>query len=493
MRLKLCGVLALFFVFTVFGTPAPAADVIRVGVMEFVSKASGVSNQEADAIRDVFTRYLANSKTVAVIERERLLSSVGSEIKISVSGLIDADTAVQIGRLAGCQYMLFGSVTELSEKASAGVIPLGVVGISVGNREAIAVIDMRVVDVSTGETVLSLSESGSSSDSVTGIATQMGGFAETTFGGIKGRAIEDAVTRLGNKVLEELGGEYDHVLSVSGNTVRISGGQKSGVKKGDLFMVYFEGPEITDIDGTPLGKDRIPIAVIKVANAQSGFSDCEVATSGGKVANIQRGDRLESISSKMSKDLVDRKVFPSERPRKRAYDDTASLLFSNSPQQLNSAQSDSLAQDAEGSAPLMSSEPLTPSARSNTLQSPATAGTYAWKQVDGVDMNTTTDAKLIDAYPLSSVEKNTIGIQHRGAYKLYTNKKYKDAFEIFSKLAADFSCNYLSAYWAGVCAARLGSNKEAEKWFDYALAINGNYEPAIDGKAKLGESPKNKK
>jgi curli biogenesis system outer membrane secretion channel CsgG/TolA-binding protein len=490
MRLKLCGVLALFFVLTAFGVPALAADVIRVGVMEFVSKAAGVSNQEADAIRDVFTRYLANSKTVAVIERERLLSSVGSEINIGVSGLIDADTAIQIGRMVGCQYMLFGSVTELSEKASAGVIPIGGFGISVGSREATAVIDMRVVDVTTGETVLSLSENGSSSDSAAGIATQWGGFAETAFGGIKGRAIEDAIARLGNKILEELGGEYDHVLSVSGNTVRISGGQKAGVKKGDLFMVYVEGPEITDIDGTPLGKDRIPIAVIKVASAQSGFSDCEVATSGGKAANIQRGDRLEAISSKMSKDLVDRKVFPSERPRKRAYDETASLLFSGSSQQSNSVQNsvplDSAAQN-EGE-----SVPLTPPTRPSAPRSPAVAGTYAWKQVDGVDMNSTTDAKLIETYPLTSVEKNTIGIQHRGAYQLYSNKKYKDAFEIFSKLAIDFSCNYLSAYWAGVSATKLGSNKEAEKWFDHALAINGNYEPAIDGKAKLGENPKNK-
>jgi TolA-binding protein len=477
MRLKLCGVIALFFVLTAFGVPAVAADVIRVGVMEFVSKAVGVSGQEADAIRDVFTRYLANSKTVAVIERERLLSSVGSEIKIGASGLVDPGMAVEIGRLAGCQYMLFGSVTELSEKASAGVIPLGGIGIGTGSHQATATIDVRVVDVATSETVLSLSESGTSSESTSGIATQWGGYVESTFGGLKGRAIETAVARLGNRLLEELGGEYDHVLSVSGKTVRISGGQKSGVKNGDLFMVYVEGPEITDIDGTSLGRDRIPIAVIKVTSAQSEFSNCEVAASGGKVGNIQRGDRIEAISSKMSKDLVDRKVFPSERPRQRAYDETASQLLSGSSQQPAI-----VATESDVSAPS-----LQPGAPQRT-----TGGAYDWKPVDGVDMNTTTDAKLIETYPLTSNEKNSIGIQHRGAYKLYTERKYKDAFEVFSKLATDFSCNYLSAYWAGVCAVNLGSNKEAEKWFDYALAINGDYQPAIDGKAKLGLNPENK-
>ena len=483
MRRKLCGIIAIFFVLTAFGAPALAADVIRVGVMEFVSKAVGVSPQEADAIRDIFTRYLANSKTIAVIERERLLSSVGAEIKIGASGLVDPGMAVEIGRLAGCQYMLFGSVTELSEKASGGVIPLGGIGVGTGSHQATAVIDVRVVDVTTSETVLSLSESGTSSESSSGIATQWGSYVESTFGGLKGRAIEAAVARLGNKLLEELGGEYDHVLSVSGNTVRISGGQKAGVKNGDLFMVYVEGPEITDIDGTSLGRDRIPLAVIKVTGAQSAFSNCEVAASGGKAANIQRGDRIEPISSKMSKDLVDRKVFPSERPRQRAYDETQSQFLNGSPQQPVPA--DAQAEEVSATPSL---QPLRPSAP----QSPAGGGVYNWKPVDGVDMNSTTDAKLIETYPLPSAERNSIGIQHRGAYKLYTQRKYKEAFEVFSKLASDVNCNYLSAYWAGVCAANLGSAKEAEKWFDHALAVNGDYQPAIDGKANLGDNPVNK-
>jgi TolA-binding protein len=315
------------------------------------------------------------------------------------------------------------------------------------------------------------------------VATQWGGYAESTFGGLKGRAIEAAVALLGNRLLAELGDEYYHVLSVSGNTVRISGGQKSGTKKGDLFMVYVEGPEITDIDGTSLGRDRIPLAVIKVTSVQSGFSNCEVAPSGGRAGNVQRGDRIEPISSKMSKDLVDSKAFPSERPRQRAYDDAAGQL-------LNGSSTQPVPDPAPAEAGSVT--PGLPSLRPDASQSPAARGAYEWKPVDGVDMNATTDAKLIETYPLTSNEKNALGIQHRGAYKLYTQKKYKDAFEVFSKLADDFNCNYLSAYWAGVCAANLGSGKEAEKWFDHALAINGDYQPAIDGKAKLGDSPANK-
>ncbi|MDR3354493.1 MAG: hypothetical protein LBO21_05600 [Synergistaceae bacterium] len=497
MKLKRCGFIAVFLILASLGTAALAADeVVTIGVMDFVSKADGVTDQQADAIRDIFTRYLTNAKTIAVIERERLMS-IGAEIKFGASGLVDPGMAIEIGRQAGCQYMLFGSVTELAEKASAGAIPIfgNVGGIAVGSHEAKATIDMRVVDVTTGETVLSLSEEGTSKESSSGLVTSYGSAMETSFGGIKARAIEAAVVRLGNKILEELGGEYAHVLSASGKSVRISRGAKSGVKKGDIFLIYVDGPEVFDMDGESLGRDRFPLAVVKVVDVQSGFSNCEVAASGGKAGNIQRGDRIEPISAKESKDYVDRKVFPNERPRQRAYDETASQLLgggSASPAAggapaspaagAGSAEDELLEEEAED----------VPPKRPAAASRPAGGGAFGWNEVDGVDMNTTTDAKLIEIYPLTSAEKNAIGIQHRGAYKLYTQKKYKDAFEVFSKLATDFNCNYLSAYWAGVCAVRLGSAKEAEKWFDHALSINENYQPAIDEKAKLGDSPANK-
>jgi TolA-binding protein len=101
------------------------------------------------------------------------------------------------------------------------------------------------------------------------------------------------------------------------------------------------------------------------------------------------------------------------------------------------------------------------------------------------DPNLSTDSKVIESYPLSSVEKNTLGIQHRNAYNLYAKKRYKDAYPAFSKLAEDYECNYLSAYWAGVTALKLKLKDEAGDWFDKAIEINPDYEPAIDARSKL--------
>jgi hypothetical protein len=469
MRHRWQGIIAAFLILAAWETAALAADdIITFGVMEVVSKAEGVTDRQADAIRDIFTRYLANSKTIAVIERERLLS-IGEEIMRGASGLIDPRTAAKIGRLAGCQYMLFGSVTGLSEKKAGGMIPLPIPlprdpNLSLTSNVTKATIDMRVVDVTTAEVVLSLSEEGTASESSMGIDSPWVKMLQGEFSGLEARAIQAAVARLSNRILEELGGEYAYVLSVRGNSVFISRGVKSGVKKGDLYLVYANGSEIFDMDDTPIGRERLPLAVVKVVDVQSDFSNCEVASAGGKASNIRRGDKIEPISAQEAKDYAGRNVFPSGRP---ILGDGISSLIADKP---------------------IEKEPSLPS----PAPGPGRRDTYKWKYVDGVDMNATTDAKLIEIYPLSSEEKNTMGIQHRSAYQMYTKKKYKDAFEMFSRLATDYDCNYLSAYWAGLCAVRLGSNKEAEKWFDRALSINEDYQPAIDEKAKLGDNPVNK-
>ncbi|MDR3076775.1 MAG: tetratricopeptide repeat protein [Synergistaceae bacterium] len=105
----------------------------------------------------------------------------------------------------------------------------------------------------------------------------------------------------------------------------------------------------------------------------------------------------------------------------------------------------------------------------------------------GFDPNTTTDAKVINSYPLPPKEKNMLGIQQRNAYSLYRKQRYKQALEAFSKLADSYpQINYLSAYWAGVASLKVkDSRADALGWFNRALEINPGYKPAQAEKAKL--------
>ena len=155
MRVRKSVVLAWLFALTLFVLPSWAGEEkVRIGVFQFESKASGVSQQQANAVMDLMTRALASSRSIAVIEREQL-DKVGKEIRLGQSGLVDASTAAEVGRVAGVQYILLGAVTELSKKASGGAIPLfGSIGIATGSEEAQATIDVRLVDTSTAEVKL---------------------------------------------------------------------------------------------------------------------------------------------------------------------------------------------------------------------------------------------------------------------------------------------------------------------------------------------------
>ncbi|MDR1978154.1 MAG: hypothetical protein LBQ42_05420 [Synergistaceae bacterium] len=452
-----------------FAGIAEAADKIRLGVLEFESKAAGVSNQQAQIITDIFTRTLTSSKSIAVYERLQL-QKIGEEQHLNMSGLVDPSTAVEIGRLAGLQYILLGAVTELSEKASGGAIPLFGIGgaIGIGTHEAKATIDMRVIDVTTSEIVLSLSESGSSLESATAFTIAGITGVEAEFGGLKARAIAVAASRLGHEIREELGGEYSYVVSVSGSDYVINLGSTMGAKEGSLYLVYAEGKPIRDIDGTLIGKDKIPLAVLKVRDVESGHSVCSVA-SPSKGTLVRRGDKIEPIAASKSKGMK----FATTRPAASSgtFDQVFGEAGSNAPD------TQTLPEE-----PVVAETPITTPSRPTES---ASANTPEQRPIAGFDPNTSTEAKVIQTYPIASGEANILGIKHRNAYNKYKSNRFRDAYAEFSEAAESYGGNYLSAYWAGRSAQGLKKQDDARTWFERALAINPNYQPAQEALGKI--------
>jgi tetratricopeptide (TPR) repeat protein len=96
------------------------------------------------------------------------------------------------------------------------------------------------------------------------------------------------------------------------------------------------------------------------------------------------------------------------------------------------------------------------------------------------DANRIADARLIRTLPLSQPEMNSLEIQFRGAYDLYVSQRYYEAFEAFMRQTS-YAGNYLSPYWAGMSALRIGDRQTAITLFNNALAINPYYEPARGG------------
>ena len=304
---------------------AEASEPIRLGVMPFMSKASEVPMNLASKVTDMIVRNLYVSQTISVIERERL-RVIASEQGINLSsGVANQDLALRLGNLAGCRYMLLGSITQFAQKYENRLLSTSLLGYQDTTiHEITAVIEARLIDTATGKVVLSISRSGSAVKEGEKRKSYQNGFGSLSQ--LKEQAIEAASSRICDKVREVLANEYPMIISVSKNNIRINRGSTSSVNVGALYKVYQEGEELFDLNGQSLGKRIINLAILRVVNVSSEFSTVEVLDNRPvptKTANkksskqkkttnnndvrvpslIREGDKIEAISLSEAENL----------------------------------------------------------------------------------------------------------------------------------------------------------------------------------------------
>jgi len=145
----------------------------------------GWGNEEAriaDVLGDMFVTELTTKGKgkLRVIERERL-NEIRNELQFQQSGEVDTATVQKVGKLLGVKYMITGKVTRFAYKDTkiSGGWGLGaLVGKATGSGLAGAVagdshmgkasftgrLDVRVIEVETGEILDAVKEEGSTSD-----------------------------------------------------------------------------------------------------------------------------------------------------------------------------------------------------------------------------------------------------------------------------------------------------------------------------------------
>ena len=279
-----------------------ASERITLGIMPFLSRSSEVSDVQAAAITDVMTRTLNVSPSISIVERERL-RIIAAEHGISFA----QDAAQQIGSLAGCRYIMLGTVTQFSE-GYYSTLKTSLFSVSERSvHQAVITLEARIIDIVTGRVILSSSKSGSAAFSSKGSSTYLVNGAVN----LKEKAIDAAASRLGDKIREVLAGEYATVIKISKNNIHINRGRASGVSVGMLYRVYEEGEELFDLDGTSLGRRISNIALIRVKDVSDKFSISEILSkqtpskkksgptkkadkNSGNLIRI--GDRIENLS-----------------------------------------------------------------------------------------------------------------------------------------------------------------------------------------------------
>ncbi len=294
MKAMLTLVLLISFLFS-----AVAGDLQglkkRIAVVDFQDK-SGWGHNIGTGLADMLVTELVKTGKFQVIERKEL-DEVLKEQGLGMSGAVTPQSAAQVGKLLGVELIVLGSVSEFGEKKSGLGGSIGRLGIGgkFSKRTARAVVDIRLVNTSTGEIVLAETAEGKeSSTSLDGIRVEDINFGnptqwDNTILGKASRKAIDKCVKFIEKAMENIPWQGKIIKANPDGTVYMKPGSAGGVKPGMEFVVYRKGEELIDPDtGLSLGSEEQMIGKIKVVQDVAGGKACKAIIVSG--SGFQTGD-----------------------------------------------------------------------------------------------------------------------------------------------------------------------------------------------------------
>jgi curli biogenesis system outer membrane secretion channel CsgG len=260
--------LLLFLAALVLSLTATAQLKKRIAISRFEDRSGSGYSHLGSGVADMLATALVKSGKFSVIERDEL-DKILAEQKLGESGLVTAQTAPKVGQLLGAELFVVGAVTECGTKESNIGGGISVFGGGLKTKKARTVVDIRLINTSTGEIVASESEEGT--ESTTGVAVR---YEDIDFNNQDswddtdiGKATREAV----NKTVDLIAKNMENIpwsgkiLKVNTDgTVLMKPGSDGNVKPGMVFFVVRKGEEIKDPDtGLSLGAEETKVGKIK--------------------------------------------------------------------------------------------------------------------------------------------------------------------------------------------------------------------------------------
>ena len=255
---------------TPVAAPQPQGPKRRVAVMSFeygtvmssVQAIFGTNQDVGRGISDLLVMKLVNDGKYSVIERAALEKVLGEQ-NFSNSNRADSSTAAKIGKVLGVDMIIIGSITQFGRDdkkttvggGGFGLGKIGLGGVQSRNSKAVVAVTARMIDTSTAEILAVAEGSGESArggTSLVGAGAGGGGggggafdMSSSNFGAtILGEAVHKAVDSLGQQLDDKAAAMPTHkieisglVADVSGNSLVLNVGSKSGVKVGDILQI----------------------------------------------------------------------------------------------------------------------------------------------------------------------------------------------------------------------------------------------------------------
>lgn len=144
------------FVLATLSSTVFAEEKPRIGVIRFTNNthASWWHGGTGSELQDMLIAELASTESFSILERKELDKVIG-ELKLGESGLVDERTKSALGKLKGAKYLIAGTVSSFEENTSGSDAGISFMGVSVGGKKVTAylAVDVKLIDVETGEIV----------------------------------------------------------------------------------------------------------------------------------------------------------------------------------------------------------------------------------------------------------------------------------------------------------------------------------------------------
>jgi len=227
----------------------PIGPLKKLAIAKFENATRFGKRRLGENITAVLSTEIVKTKRFILIERADL-DQILEQVALSQTGITEG-TLEQI-RLLDADYILTGKVTKyaVTTTGSSNLFTQSKV------QKAEVAADMRMIDVRTGEIILSESGEGTAereSDKVLGMGEDSG-YDES----LEMDAFRAAVINLTENIvitLDMLPWLCD-VVKISGSKLYIDGGKQSNLKTGIQFDIFHRGEAIKNLSGAIIGYDE---------------------------------------------------------------------------------------------------------------------------------------------------------------------------------------------------------------------------------------------
>jgi curli biogenesis system outer membrane secretion channel CsgG len=232
----------------------------RIGVVDFENKTKYGAARLGTSASDILITELVKSNRFIVVERDKL-DKLMAEQKLGMSGAIDPNTAARMGKILGLNAIVTGAISQFGEQTEGSEYLIT----QSKNQVVKCTVDIRVVDVETGQVLYADSGSGLAkkhSGGVLGLGTRAG-YDET----LEGEAMRAAIVKFVNNIVDQVAKKpwSCRIADVDGPSVYLNAGHDSNLPVGQKLTAYHVGRPIKDpTSGLVIGNTETKVGDLKI-------------------------------------------------------------------------------------------------------------------------------------------------------------------------------------------------------------------------------------